>query len=75
LEQNGHHPECVVIAVAFLRVDIDPPRVPLTLLSVACGWRRGGRRFSPTSQHRLKVVLIHAQFDAPIEENGPCGLG
>jgi hypothetical protein len=31
--------------------------------------------FSQTSQHRLKVVLIHAQFDAPIEENGPSGLG
>ena len=31
--------------------------------------------FSPTSQHRLKVVLFHAQFDAPIEENGASGLG
>ena len=30
--------------------------------------------FSQTSQHRRKVVLIHAQFDAPIEEMGPPGL-
>ena len=34
---------------------------------------KGG--FSPTPQHRLKVVLIHAQFDAPIEENGASGPG
>jgi hypothetical protein len=31
--------------------------------------------FSQTSQHRRKVGLIHAQFDAPIEENGASGLG
>lgn len=31
--------------------------------------------FQQTSQHRLKVVLIHAQCDAPIEENGASGLG
>jgi hypothetical protein len=31
--------------------------------------------FSQTSQHQRKVVLIHAQFDAPIEENGASGLG
>jgi hypothetical protein len=31
---------------------------------VARQWGQGG--FQPSSQHRLKVVLFHAQFDAPI---------
>jgi hypothetical protein len=34
------------------------------------GWHQATGDLQQTSQHRLKVVLIHAQCDAPIEENG-----
>jgi hypothetical protein len=41
--------------------------------TVCTQWGQGG--FQRSSQHLLKVVLIHAKFDAPIEENGAPGLG